>query len=295
VEPRRFQLEGPTLSALKAQVLADHGGDARIVAAEKVLVGGIRGFFARQHYEVTVEVPAPGTRVAEPRLDLPTRLGIAALLDDADDAETRLQAGTPGRIMSTESRGFAALLDELSAATALVAVPAPARPVLPRPLGGAGDLVLVIGTAADSLTVAGSMAAGAGEVCAAGTVSAEGVERVDDRRSALGARARGVGNGHGTFVAFGLGPAGPDARGVAALQGVGADQVWVVVDAGRKSEDTARWVQAVAAAVPVDAIAAEGLGFTSSPGTVEELGLPIAWKDGAAAAPNRPGPAGAPR
>lgn len=295
MEAKRFQLEGPTLPALKARVLAEHGEDARIVAAEKVIVGGIRGFFARQHYEVTVEVPAPGARVADPRLDLPTRLGIAALLDDADDAEARIHAATPGRSMSTESSGFAALLEELASATARVAAPARALPVLPRPLGGAGDLVLVIGMAADSLTVARSMAAGADEVCAAGTVVAEGAERIEDRRSALGARARGVGNGHGTFVAFGLAPAGPDARCVATLQGVGADQVWVVVDAGRKSEDTARWVHAVAAAVPIDAVAAEGLGSTMSPGTVQELGLPIAWQDGAAAASNRPGPAGASR
>ncbi|GMA27824.1 hypothetical protein [Arenivirga flava] len=56
-----------------------------------------------------------------------------------------------------------------------------------------------------------------------------------------------------------------------------ADQVWVVVDPGRKPEDTARWVGAVAAALPVDALALVGLTGTASPATVNELRIPVGW------------------
>jgi hypothetical protein len=52
----RLQLEGTSLSDLQAQVLAEHGTTATIVQVEKVTVGGIRGFFARRHYELIVEI-----------------------------------------------------------------------------------------------------------------------------------------------------------------------------------------------------------------------------------------------
>ena len=301
MEPRRFQLEGLTLDGLKARIRSEHGPDAKIVVAEKVTVGGIRGFFARQHYEVTVEVPARRRRGAHARLDLPVRLGIAALLDDADDAEARIYGAPPERIVSTASADFAALMDELTFNTARVSdLPTAPAPELPRPLTGPGDLVMIVGLGEDPLNVAQSMAdaVGSGGVSVAGGLIADGAGRVEDRRSALVARARGVENGHSTFVALGLGRGGNDvALRAAALGSVGADQVWVVVDAGRKPEDTARWVHAVAAAVPIDAVAALGSDATSSPETVNELGMLVGWMDGGAtpsptgrrAAPLEPG------
>ncbi|WP_146073441.1 hypothetical protein [Cryobacterium sp. N22] len=102
MEPKRLRLEGSTLPELQARVAAEHGDGARIIAAEQVTVGGIRGFFAKRHIEVTVEVPAdepaeilvavPSSRrrASHARDELSTRLGIAALLDDADDAESLL-------------------------------------------------------------------------------------------------------------------------------------------------------------------------------------------------------------
>ena len=66
-------------------------------------------------------------------------------------------------------------------------------------------------------------------------------------------------------------------------EAVQPDQVWVAVDASRKPDDTARWVHAVAARIPVDAVAVEGTEHTATPDTVEELNLPIGWVDGAAA------------
>ncbi|PXA67406.1 hypothetical protein CTB96_11755 [Cryobacterium arcticum] len=110
-----MRLEGATLPELQARVLAEHGDAARIVAAEQVTVGGIRGFFAKRHVEVTVEVPvtelrqAPGERrrAAHRRDELSTRLGIAALLDEADEAEALLHGGMDA-VPGGEPRGVSA-------------------------------------------------------------------------------------------------------------------------------------------------------------------------------------------
>jgi hypothetical protein len=69
--------------------------------------------------------------------------------------------------------------------------------------------------------------------------------------------------------------------------GLSPDQVWLVVDAGRKPDDTALWVNTVAARIPVDAVAVEGSALTATPDTVDELNLPIGWVDGFAPSPTR--------
>ncbi len=350
MEPKRFLLEGATLEELKARILSEHGADARIVAAERVTVGGIRGFFAKRHFEVTVEVPErrrrgaharfglqerrdpQGLRVTPDQPDLQARLGIAALLDDADAAEARLQAD-PQPTLSTDSADFAYLMDELTfqaepdpAPIVLTAtrvrpadagptstqparspgVPSVPRPApvtqVPRPLSGHGDLVVVVGLPDAALQVARSMALdGAGEVLVAGAARSNQAERADDRRTALSARARGVERGQTGFVAFGLGGNLSDSMALVAaladtLAPIGADQVWLVVEAGRKPSDTGRWAAALAAITQIDAVAVVGASTTGTPGTVDELGLPIGWVDGApatattlAAAPSLPG------
>jgi hypothetical protein len=83
-------MSGESLEALRAEVRAVHGPGARIVAAQKVTVGGVAGVFARKHYEVTVEVPDPRTDVPTARITITppaSRAGIAALLADADAAD----------------------------------------------------------------------------------------------------------------------------------------------------------------------------------------------------------------
>lgn len=142
---------------LKARVLAEHGPRARIIAAEKVTVGGIGGFLARHHYEVTVELPARGRRRAPGEPDARREAaGIAALLDRAEQAEGLLQvpgsAGTarpaalpastaraalpagqaavPARAaVSTGSPAFAELMDTLTFSTETPDAP------LPEPAG----------------------------------------------------------------------------------------------------------------------------------------------------------------
>ncbi|MFC3992103.1 hypothetical protein [Actinoplanes siamensis] len=50
-------LEGPAIEPLLAQVRDEFGSRVRIISADKVRSGGIGGFFAKQHYELSVEVP----------------------------------------------------------------------------------------------------------------------------------------------------------------------------------------------------------------------------------------------
>ncbi|AMB58736.1 hypothetical protein AWU67_07540 [Microterricola viridarii] len=109
-----MQLDGPSLQGLHERVLAEHGRHARIVAAERVVSGGIRGFFAKQHFEVTVELPETGTPGVH-SLDLPTRVGLAALLEDADTAESALAAPlAPVEQPTTATPDFAALLRQMT-------------------------------------------------------------------------------------------------------------------------------------------------------------------------------------
>ncbi|ROS50389.1 hypothetical protein [Frigoribacterium sp. PhB24] len=93
-------MTGESLDGLRREVRATHGASARIVAAQRVTVGGVAGFFARKHYEVTVEVPEAGVDLPVARVSITTpvpaeRAGIAALLASADEAEDALQAGAP--------------------------------------------------------------------------------------------------------------------------------------------------------------------------------------------------------
>jgi hypothetical protein len=459
VSARRLQLKGASLQELQAQVLAEHGPDAKIVAAEKVTVGGIRGFFAREHYEVTVELPAPPVR-GQHALDQKARAGIAALLADAERAESQFNGKVPEVHVSTHTDQFAVVMDNLTFNTArptrlpkgakleepgtetaaqapdqpeagrapgsaptgaematarrsfgrrrtdskpkveaasesgavigqepdvaagTPAVPAgppagptaapgvseaivvpeagtatrpadraagnaasrpasprsaladgqqdavvgtvvvsgvlhaagtaepdeaqqplgqgiAAVPVIPSPLYGPGDLVLVIGQGGNALEAANSMAAaapavngapseaadwissGGNMVRMAGAHAAEVRRPVQDRNSAIGARARGVERGQSVFVAFGLGHSlTPSLEMLAILSALGADQIWLAVDAGRKAEDTDRWVQSVQRVVVPDGLAVTGTRHTSTPKTVNSLGIPVGWIDG---------------
>ncbi len=52
----QLRYEGPRLDDLLARVQADHGSNATILSAEKSRRGGVAGFFAREVFEVVVEV-----------------------------------------------------------------------------------------------------------------------------------------------------------------------------------------------------------------------------------------------
>jgi hypothetical protein len=69
-------LEGADLSELMVHVRAEFGPTARIVRAERVRSGGVAGFFAKERYELTIDVPDTPTRPAQSLLQ---RRGIAAV------------------------------------------------------------------------------------------------------------------------------------------------------------------------------------------------------------------------
>lgn len=277
--PSRYQLEGASLDELNARVLAEHGPLAKVIAVKAVTSGGISGFFASRHYEVEVDVPDGTARDAH-TFDLPSRAGIARLLDDADTAEAISRYGDLIPRLSTHSVDFDSIMADLTYNTAAI-VPLIAGPTVFRqtPLEAAGDLVVVVGLGDDPLQVARDMShvSGLRALSIAGAVSADGYFRVKDRISAMAARAAGVREKHSVFIALGIPRAGLDHDAIAALEYLDADQVWVVVDVGRKAEDTARWVRAVQSQVHIDAIAVTGSDTTDTPETVHQLGIQVGW------------------
>ncbi|WP_396288313.1 hypothetical protein [Curtobacterium sp. KT1] len=318
--PTRLQRSGATLDEVRDAVRTEFGAGARIVAAERVTTPGIGGLFRKAHVEATVEVPESGeTPTARVVIaDSPVqRIGIAALLADAEEAEARI-AGGDGTA-TTRADAFASVLDGFVADGITGSAPRPTR-VLPEPDGSAdvdprlqavadtlpggpatvpdatpavrvarptapaarsavpavrsavpaarsavpavrsadGDLVLLVGRPNDVDAAAGLFAV------------RHALRPTDaaDRRSAILARADGVRDGHAVLAV-----AAWDDR--ATGDRIEADQVWVVVDVGRKPEDSAAMVSAVAARLPVAGVVAIGAGETATPESVDLLGVPV--------------------
>jgi len=139
----RLQLEGGDLAALLAQVSEDLGPSARVIRAERVRTGGVAGFFAREHFELTVEVPdAPlprprASRYARPAAGGPPSAlsGLDALLgaaDAADDDGRPRPAHEPPAI-STGGSAFADVLAQVQALAAERRAPAAAVGVVDEP------------------------------------------------------------------------------------------------------------------------------------------------------------------
>lgn len=271
--------------------------------------GGIRGFFAKHHFEVTVELPESGSHGVH-SMSLPTRVGLAALLEDAENAERQLLDAPLVEQPSTARPDFAALLAQmtfdtaqpidnsvqrvpvagllpitgaaftpLTAPAAIGAVPAAGPP--PLPLRSPGDLVLCIGLRADAEMLARDWAETTGaELIRCAPPTAGAVEPVlSDRRDAAAARARGVERGAACIAVLGLTALGAedDDRLLGVAAGILPDQLWLVVDVSRKPEDTAAWVTACRDALDVHGVVAIGGAETSTPHSVAALGLPVLW------------------
>ena len=212
----------------------------------------------------------------------PAKSGIDALLDGADDEDTVSYTVPDDDFpVSTSSREFANILDELESVTAPPVAPQPRRPPpAPKPLSASGDLVLVVGLGTDALAVARAMAGSVGKagLATSGALDSPGLARIADRRDALLARARGVELNETVFVAAGITSGGVHASSQATeLAQLHADQVWAVVDASRKPEDTAHWVRKVSSVVQLDAVIGIQREGTTTPETVNALGLPVSW------------------
>ncbi len=327
--PTRSLRSGPTLEAVRDAVRAEFGAGHGSSRRSACPPPGIGGLFRRAHVEAVVEVPdpldPPTARVAI--ADGPvTRIGIAALLADAEAAEARIAAGDgtrldaggrvrlrarrlradgisagpagtgaaatgathgrrhrgrrpaprprrygpdagrrsrvapPGRHVAHPCRsptstraarrhaaghGTGSRRPVVTVLPGVVAPSAPTTvaPVLPVPAvrSADGDLVLLVGRPGDVDAAAGVFA------------GRYGLRATDaaDRRAGILARAEGVRNG---YALLGV-SAWDDA---ATVEGLAADQVWVVVDVGRKTEDSRAVVLAVAGRVPVAGVVAIG-------------------------------------
>lgn len=300
--PTRLQRNGATLDEVRDAVRAEFGAGARIVAAERVTTPGIGGLFRKAHVEATVEVPAPDdvptARVAI--VDGPVkRVGIAALLADAEAAEARIAGGDGtattradafasvldgfvadgltgsapratghvedvGRAQDVVSRLQDALLpggaDRLADVPAVTHVAAPPvlAPVVPSVRSADGDLVLLVGRPSDVDAAAGLFA------------SRYALRPTDaaDRRSGILARAEGVRDGSALLAVAAWGDG-------ATVAGLAPDQVWVVVDVGRKPADSAVMLSAVCGRAVVAGVVAIGAGETATPESVHLLGVPV--------------------
>jgi hypothetical protein len=126
-------LEGPAIEPLLAQVRQEYGSTVRIISADKVRSGGIGGFFAKQHYELSVEVPDLASSPEQPAQTLDQMLeraeagdrvaaGRGAGIEDTDAAAERFQPDA--------GAAFAELLAGLDTAHH-IAASGPARPEPP--------------------------------------------------------------------------------------------------------------------------------------------------------------------
>ncbi|NCT92663.1 hypothetical protein GXB85_17145 [Cellulomonas sp. APG4] len=141
--PPRLLLDGDDLRDLMLRVRDEMGPGARIVKAERIRTGGVGGFFAREHYELTVEVPdapaaarrpQPARRPAAPEAAR-TAVGIDALLEAADaeergDGATQTGGGDAPAV-STAGASFAQVLSSMQQIVGTVepaTAPAPQAP-----------------------------------------------------------------------------------------------------------------------------------------------------------------------
>jgi hypothetical protein len=242
MEPWPLKLQtvsAPSRKGLEKRVLELYGPLAHIQSVTQKDSPGLGGFFASRSFEATVEVPEPGdasVSVLKPELD---RLGIASLLveDEAPAVDPGLYSGVRRRLMAPP-------VSVPGADGHLASAPMPEQ-------APAGGLSVYVGLLGDAAAAAGPGATLCG-VLSPGARPAAGV------------------------AAFGLGD-GSDAGSVLGeLKLLDAREVFVAVDPSRKTEDTARWIAAVAQVAEVAAVVSvPGGAFTSTPNTVREYGYPV--------------------
>ena len=115
--PTRLLLDGDDLPELMIRIREEMGPAARVVKAERIRTGGFAGFFAREHYELTVEVPDPPSaqerwRAAHGGGGLDALMAAADAGDDAVDSVDLEPVAPP---VSTASDSFAEVLASVRA------------------------------------------------------------------------------------------------------------------------------------------------------------------------------------
>lgn len=298
--PSRFQLRGHSIEGLRWQLFEKYGSRARIIRAERIQTGGLFGMGATTTFEVTVEVDdtaAPGlarnTRAgmrsdASAQPPATSRRGIGELLADADRADDVRRPGTPGPAFVAGTAGvavakpdFDAILDELTRAggEATVVDPIDLARSIPRPSQRPGDLIVLAGLREQPLHTAWSMLRslqGGADLLTAGDHRSTGVSHVFlDSVEVARAQAVAASNGRPLLVAFSFGPRG--SSNLSVLGSVRPNQLWLVVDAAHKPEDTQSWVRLACRYAVPDALAVVGATDTATPETINELQLPVGW------------------
>jgi hypothetical protein len=130
--------EGKNLESVLEEVRNRFGDTVAIVEANRLRKGGVGGFFARERFEVVVEVDeadgsAPGLT------ELPAEFGLEATEDFCDrllrlaDGVSDLDRTTPPSSISTEQPRFSAVLESITQHMEVAPAPAPAPASAPAP------------------------------------------------------------------------------------------------------------------------------------------------------------------
>ncbi len=132
----QLRFEGPELEELLDRVRKDVGSDANIVAANRIRKGGIGGFFAREGFEVLVDVSDESRLPKQPQPKARRPQSVLDLVDEMNASEREQVidlSDTPS--VSTETPDFGSLLAKLSRELdeEEAGMPMPdAKPVSPR-------------------------------------------------------------------------------------------------------------------------------------------------------------------
>ena len=115
---KRLLLEGSDLETLLLRVRAEMGPQAKVIKAERVRTGGVGGFFAKERFELTVEMPDAAVGVGildtEP-LGRTAPLMTPASRGPAAPAPPAAPAAAAGSAVPSGPSGIEALLDAADA------------------------------------------------------------------------------------------------------------------------------------------------------------------------------------
>jgi hypothetical protein len=278
-----------TVELLRSKVTDEHGSTDVIVGSiRQVKSSNMLGIGKTTTFECDVDVPEIGSR-RKFRSGRVERQKALDLLSEQTEATAGEPLEAQGEALAPDAFAFqqtlALLEDEIDTSDTPRSVLPGARPgpiisakrwqKVPVAAHGAGDLIVVVGVAADALHIAHQFSAeyGASKICTAGEL-ATGINSLTDRRSVLAARTSATDEQRFVIVAFGIIPGRDYAE---EMQMLDATQVWAVVDASRKTDDTRVWVALLDEAVNVDALAVIGTTATQTPTSVNGLGVPIGW------------------
>jgi len=124
-------LEGDDLEALLIKAHSEGGPDARIVRADKYRHGGLWGFFARERFEVAVEIPEGGHSTSAGEAGGGTEAGAAFYRSTPPTGALDLSGGAAAADVALERRPWADDGYDRTAGRLLPATSGPAGPVGP--------------------------------------------------------------------------------------------------------------------------------------------------------------------